>query len=433
MENQTEKLKAKIKHQAKELKNKNKEIARLKRAIQTLVDESTFCSESDYENADTDEEEDQYSDGSDDIEILDDNTATGSASLYDGEFYRCMVCGFEVIEGECAACGKLHKHSEANHVSAALRSIGIENQAIHPDRSLVPRGTTPLLEFNSEDEALPSEYHSDSFPYARTEEYEQLRRRGATRLMCETFGLSFDFKDGIFAWADDDLFQEFSSPKMKTGDTWKIHLGRRIELEEDDFDGSAFMEGLLEDAIYFPLRDPFSTRDFEVWDTVKESPGVWVTKMKAHRPSEEEDYTPVQGRCFVFDPASDDSDRWDCADVVVDHENRFLVDPPEHDGPLRANEYEIENDREEQMTEELMDFYPDFTHHDSVWAGVEEHEDDGNEGAASPTSKSLENEDQDQAIEDDTTDDSFDSDFNSDEDMTGDERERQNLDGAVGS
>ena len=86
------------------------------------------------------------------------------------------------------------------------------------------------------------------------DEYTQLLRRGATRLMCETFYLEFTKEDGIFAWADQNLYEEFSGPLMLPGDFWKIHLGRRIELDEDDLDGGQFLEELLEDALYFANR-----------------------------------------------------------------------------------------------------------------------------------------------------------------------------------
>ena len=92
--------------------------------------------------------------------------------------------------------------------------------------------------------------------------------------MIETFSLEFTPQDGIFAWADQELFDEFSGPAMKVGHKWRIHLGRKIMLDEDDLDGSEFVEGLLEDALLFPM-------DFARWETVQEVPGIWTTRMKA--------------------------------------------------------------------------------------------------------------------------------------------------------
>ena len=110
------------------------------------------------------------------------------------------------------------------------------NQAIHHDRSLVPRGNTPLLEDNGIllRHPPPVEYRQKN----REDEYKELLRRGATRIMCETFHLEFSQQHGIYAWADPQLFEEFSGPEMENGDFWKIHLGRRISLDEDDEDGS---------------------------------------------------------------------------------------------------------------------------------------------------------------------------------------------------
>jgi hypothetical protein len=89
--------------------------------------------------------------------------------------------------------------------------------------------------------------------------------------MCETFNLEFDAENGIAAWADEDLYGDYAGPLMQKGDFWKIMLGRRIQLEEDDPDGSLFIEALLEDALIFPTkRGP--------WETVEESPGIWVTR-----------------------------------------------------------------------------------------------------------------------------------------------------------
>ncbi|KAJ6503510.1 hypothetical protein C8R47DRAFT_937322, partial [Mycena vitilis] len=132
-----------------------------------------------------------------------------------------------------------------------------------------PRGDTPLRE--DEPYFLPSFYAKKPKPDGQNE-YEELRRRGATRLMCETFHLEFDPDTGIIAWADGDIYDEFAGPLMQKGDFWKIMLGRRIELDEDDPDGSAFMEAVLEDALVFPIISGCK------WETVEESPGIWVTR-----------------------------------------------------------------------------------------------------------------------------------------------------------
>lgn len=106
----------------------------------------------------------------------------------------------------------------------------------------------------------------------------QLLARGATQDMIDTFHLTFTDLDGIYAWADDELFNEFSGDGMKEGDTWKIYLGRRITLEEDDLDGSLFIETLIEEAVLFPQDPSLVDPTLMQWKTYKESPGVWITK-----------------------------------------------------------------------------------------------------------------------------------------------------------
>ncbi|KAH0589665.1 hypothetical protein H2248_005392 [Termitomyces sp. 'cryptogamus'] len=93
--------------------------------------------------------------------------------------------------------------------------------------------------------------------------------------MIETFNLEFNQDKGIFAWADSALYKEFAGPKMLKGHFWEIQLGRRFDLDEDDLDGSVFVEGILEDVIMFPGKGG----DGAQWETAEESPGIWVTQM----------------------------------------------------------------------------------------------------------------------------------------------------------
>lgn len=71
------------------------------------------------------------------------------------------------------------------------------------------------------------------------------------------------------ARADYQLFAEFSSDVIQDGEKWKIHLGRRIYLHQNDPDGSIFMEEFLEEVMR-PVRD-------DQWETVKEG-DTWVTR-----------------------------------------------------------------------------------------------------------------------------------------------------------
>ncbi|KAJ7783830.1 hypothetical protein DFH07DRAFT_206331 [Mycena maculata] len=171
--------------------------------------------------------------------------------------YRCPHCTWELEGGICAGGCQLGfdipLEDDADYTS---------NEAFSADRVSQPRGSTPLLDVGR---CLPPGGYTP-------EKYEQLRQRGATRLMCETFHLEFHEDVGIVAWADGDIYEEFAGPVMQTGDFRKIMLGRRVELGDDDPDDSEFVEALLEDAIVFPLTSTCK------WETVEESPGIWVTR-----------------------------------------------------------------------------------------------------------------------------------------------------------
>lgn len=146
-----------------------------------------------------------------------------------------------------------------------------DHASLNPDRRLAPRGDTPLREVPGPTD-VPKMYAN------RRGEYHALLQRGATREMCKQFELEFSDKKGIVAWADDDLFDAFSGPGMKEGDRWKIYLGRRIEVEEADFDGSEFIDSLLEEVLLFPLHVREEAHRSERWITTEEAPGIWATR-----------------------------------------------------------------------------------------------------------------------------------------------------------
>ncbi|KAJ7786359.1 hypothetical protein B0H16DRAFT_28465 [Mycena metata] len=172
--------------------------------------------------------------------------------------YRCPECSWEVVSGECPSGCDLEFDMDTLDDADCSRNVAEED-----DRVLTPRGDTPLGE---DVRCFPPAIYCN-----RMEEYAELRRRGASRAMCETYQLQFHPTNGIIAWADEDLYEDFAGPAMQTGDSWKLMLGRRIELDEDDLDGSQFMVALLEDGVVFPL--PHCG-----WETVEEEPGIWVTR-----------------------------------------------------------------------------------------------------------------------------------------------------------
>src|ERR1700761_2626509 len=117
------------------------------------------------------------------------------------------------------------------------------------------RGETPTKEVDEELPALPAylvkRCGTDSKAAQRV--FRLLLERGATEAMCERFRLHFSSQGGIVAFADQELYEEFSGAAMNPSDVWKIHVGRSVDLEEHDKDGFWFMCGLLESATLYPV------------------------------------------------------------------------------------------------------------------------------------------------------------------------------------
>ncbi|KIM37788.1 hypothetical protein M413DRAFT_30705 [Hebeloma cylindrosporum] len=386
-------LRTQIRIQKLKLKQKNTEISRLQAALRLFI-----ANNGSQELVDVDKEEDGLAHLGSDDEAMDEEDAEKCDEEEDQEdedeplkplfdesagLYFCTDCLAEIDEGICIICGDKYEWQEAN----PLRNTeSTENQAIHYDRSLVPRGNTPLLPDNLFDRyPPPADYRS------REGEYKELLRRGATRIMCETFHLEFSHPGGIYAWADPQMYEEFSGPAMKEGDFWKIHLGRRVTLDQDDEDGSAFIDGLLEDALFFPFRGPTSGRTFEKWETVEETPGIWVTRLKANRDVTEESMGEND-----FD--SDEEDHSEDMQDALQAEDNALENPPEEDtGPIRADDYaptdsedeEYEEDEEdeedtvdeedEEEEEEDMGAYITAQDPDGVWSPMDDEDDDDDE------------------------------------------------------
>jgi hypothetical protein len=265
--------------------------------------------------------------------------------------------------------------------SLTLDSAGCE------DRTQFPRGDTPLLDIDPEQPLR-------GYPY---QEYISLRERGATRLMIETFNLEFDFDSGIFAYADGPIFEEFSGPQMKTGDVWKIQLGRRFTLDPDDPDGSLFIEGILEEAVLFGS----ATHE---WETIEEQAGLWVTQRCEW--DDEEEYEEDNGD---YDEAGDEQDEDDDSDGYLDQLDdptansewyeRMLDNPPADGGPvLRFHLYQNDTaETEDDVQMSIVDLL------DSAYRSDDD----------STT--------QDSNLEVETETDSAGSDFDSDEMLSGDE------------
>ncbi|KAL5513689.1 hypothetical protein ACEPAH_4088 [Sanghuangporus vaninii] len=179
--------------------------------------------------------------------------------------------------------------------------------------------------------------------------------------MCETFCLERTQQKGIVAWADDELFKSFSGMSMKNGDNWKIYLGRRIHLDEDDIDGAQFIEYLLKEVLLFPSSHPRGPLGLERakremrWVTEQETLGIWAT-----RPVVEEHVSTCTGQrdcpCVVCDDNSDSStDQLDITDRTLYEEEDDALEctlPRENLGPvIEFDEYET--DSEERIDERI--------------------------------------------------------------------------------
>ncbi|KAG8946982.1 hypothetical protein FRC04_011278 [Tulasnella sp. 424] len=222
-------------------------------------------------------QDDRGNESSDDE--MDDHELPGALWHDSDQVERCTECLFEVVGGVCQDpwCGKEHAYDEDGNDEADIgQGVFTWDSYVHADRFPQPRGSTPLLEGDS------TQYYFLENWNGTPQMYESLMARGATRLMIVTFQMTFDEEEGIIAWADDEIYKQFSGPGMMNGDQWKIMLGRRIKLDVDDLDGSIFIEDLLEDAIV--RRFP----DNPTWETVrvKENSNVWVTRPIGKRPED---------------------------------------------------------------------------------------------------------------------------------------------------
>lgn len=249
----------------------------------------------------------------------------------------------------------------------------------------------------------------------RVNEYRALLSRGATRLMCETFYLSFSQEMGIVLGMADDLFDDWAGEELEDAISWKVYLGREIHLEDGDDDGSEYIDAVLEDALLFGGH----TESYVFWETVQTEPRHWVTRPTAEidapeSPSclcydEDVELTcPVDGHLnlsgrpgtlahddFLWDNSADEDEECDSADdedgqVQLGWDGEGGWGP---DGPR-------ESDNEDDMDEDTMAA-------DGENAGDDEDDEED------------EDEDEDQTIISEP--DSFDSDFDSDEELSGDE------------
>jgi len=234
-------------------------------------------------------------------------------------------------------------------------------------------------------EILPNE-----FGISRHAEYVQLRKRGASIQMCHEFSLSFKPDTGIVAVLTPEIKEIFGGPDMQEEDTWELYLGRRVTLDEGDEDGSDFIIGLLEDALFYeqlPCISAGHPRD--LWKTMKlvGRPNVWATRpTKKHICYKgfdgiDQDHDESDSE-LEKDAAPEEVERWyNNPNNRLTAEDRALVTPFVERGPTRRqDEYEMtdvedletDDDGDPDVADPGYAFNPRFGH--TNWS---DGEDDG--------------------------------------------------------
>lgn len=324
--------------------------------------------------------------------------------------YRCTDCLWEVIDQFCQGCGRTYEHDmEYLLPHDPYSSISTNDEALVSDRVRAPRGTTPLLDI----ELAPEDVQ-------KPPEYLRLLRRGGTGAMCERYKLTFTEKGGITARADKGLRELFAGPAIDEDDLWSIHLGRCIKLEEADTDGTQFIQDLLEEVLYFPLRSEFSQCIWERWETVQTDADVWVTR-------------PILDR-FEQLENSDGEDFWDDADddtvgaresllrdrALADESDEEVIQPDEYEST--DEESGVSDGSDDEMEDADWTFQAgvsDAIYDPSTDSDMEDQLEEDCSDCAPVTKTELD--DGAVAVKPEDPYDSADSDFDSEEELSGDE------------
>ncbi|TEB15430.1 hypothetical protein FA13DRAFT_1721185 [Coprinellus micaceus] len=254
--------------------------------------------------------------------------------------YRCVDCQGEIDGLVCFLCESEHIVPDDHPEYDSTRN---DNQAMHEDRALAPRGGTPLLDVPETDlEDIPLSYNDagnfiigyDFYPAVN-----RIRRTPAPR------GVACDEK-GIVAWLNRDLMDEFAGPTIQDGDKWKVYLGRRVQLDSDDHDGTFFIEGTLEDALLYwnkntarwvTLKEEGS--DGKTWSTLP-NPRVLNPLALEHKFW----YRDEDGnhRYCKEDPATGEEVE------ILDNEYRSDESGTEEEDGFAVNAYDTDDDEEEE-------------------------------------------------------------------------------------
>jgi hypothetical protein len=144
---------------------------------------------------------------------------------------------------------------------------------------------------------------------------------------------------GIVATLTPEIKETFGGPEMGPEDIWKLYLGRTVRLDPTDIDGSEFIEGLLEDILFFSAAH-YQQRN-KNWQTERSiyQRNVWVTQ-----PTFDLDY---EDEAMLGDGESSDteSSTWDQVEqpVAAEELDDLTLDQPfvEYGPTLHRDEYEV--------------------------------------------------------------------------------------------
>ncbi|KZV61092.1 hypothetical protein PENSPDRAFT_759633 [Peniophora sp. CONT] len=305
---------------------------------------------------------------SSDIEVMDEDEDAVENILFPDPIIaegiaRCTECVWEVVDGFCQGCGLEHNDYDEGEVEDFVvnPSTSTQDDMLHPDRQTVPRGDTPLRDID------PATAEHEPLAYiTRKEMYHALLSRGATREMCVRYDLRFHPDSGIIAYADGDLFEDFTGELVKEGDRWQLCLGRRICLESGDKDGSVFITELVEEATTFQHTNIYGHGG---WETVLTHQGmrrrrrVWVTR-------------PIVGAYDVYESSvSTDSADYDNEGDEFS-EDGLNIDPRTLPASTFVNDYEDESEPEDEGMDvdssysdgEIYERHaPEVVLHDCAW------------------------------------------------------------------
>ncbi|KZT28721.1 hypothetical protein NEOLEDRAFT_1239266, partial [Neolentinus lepideus HHB14362 ss-1] len=389
----------------------SREIEDLKKKLKKIIGKANKLLEDDNRSLENCGEETEET-----IESSEESSAATAFWDAADETYRCDNCGWEVISGVCQSCCNVYEYdSDDENDHEPYSSISTDDCNLVSERLRAPRGETPLLEIKEIN--IPASFQAEG----RGDEFRMLLARGATAAMCERYKLRYTPSGGIIATADEALRDIYAGAAIEPEHEWRIHLGRCLTLEDGDTDGAQFLENLLEEVLYFPMRPEHSQCIWDRWETVRWDDNVWVTR-------------PIFDR-FEKDDSSSDEDGWDSDDdrtalerarhladrALGDEEEEEVIQPDEYESTGSEGSEGSDSDMEMQEPDWAWQAGVSDVVYNSDTDMVDELDDDeDSEGDAVVVKAELVTHTETEAKLEESSS-SADSDFDSSEELSGDE------------